>query len=106
MPTVVVTQNVLPALEPMTPLTGDGPGGIPEAQAVPGGIRFAWNDPPAAQSVTHISAWLWLEGGAEPTEPTRDFGLGTPLPDGRSYGEVTGLPGGAYLWDLTPGREE
>jgi hypothetical protein len=98
MPTVVVTQNVLPALDAMTALTGV------DVQAGAGVIRFVWDDPPAAQGVTHILARVWLT--TRPAEPTRDFGVGTPLPDARSYGEVTGLPGGAYSWELTPGREE
>jgi hypothetical protein len=101
MPTVVVTQTVFPALAPMTALTGV------DVQPSAGAIRFAWDDPPAAQGVTHILARVWLTaGGTRPADPTKDFGVGTPLPGGRSFGEVTGLPGGAYSWELAPGREE
>lgn len=100
MPTVVVTQTVLPALAAMTPLTGV------DAQFGAGSIRFVWNDPPAAEGVTHILARVWLTAGTKPTAPTKDFGLGSSLAAGRSYGEVTGLPGGAYSWELKPGREE
>src|SRR4051812_862815 len=105
MPTVVVTQNVLPALVAMTALTGPGSGGIPDAQFGAGSVRFVWNDPPIEQGVTHILARVWLTSGTRPTAPTKDFGVGVSLPGGRSFGEVTGLPAGAYSWELKPGRE-
>lgn len=107
MPTVIVTQIVLPALPAMTALTGPGPGGLPDVQPGVLMLRFVWNDPPADQQITSIRARVWPAGGTRPTDPTADFGVGTPLGAGVSYGDVTGLTAGqSYSWELRPAREE
>jgi hypothetical protein len=107
MPDVTVTWTLTTALAPMEPLSGPGPGGLPDVQPGVLMLRFVWNDPPAAQGVTSIRARVWPVGGTRPTAPTVDFGLGTSLAGGLSYGDVTGLVAGqAYSWELRPAREE
>lgn len=101
MPDVTVTWTIGTALAPMTALDN-----VTAESPAPGTFRFVWDDPPAAEGITHVLGRVWLASGTKPVEPTADFGTGVPLPNGRSYGEVTGLAGGVYSWGLRPGREE